>query len=132
MVLSTAIWYYENVMTTLTVKIPEALDRSIAMAARRERVTKSELVRRAMAKYVAQTGEDHKFQSALDLAGGLIGSVRGGPVDLATNAKYMDDYGKGHGRSFCWIQVRWWPHSVVTTMLMPGRNHNSPHFRRPF
>ncbi|MGO9991829.1 MAG: CopG family transcriptional regulator [Steroidobacteraceae bacterium] len=94
MVLSSAIRYYETIMTTLTVKIPEALARSIAMAARRERVTKSELVRRAMAKYVAQIGEDHKFQSALDLAGGLIGSVRGGPVDLATNEKYMDDYGK--------------------------------------
>lgn len=92
-VLSSAIRYYEYVMTTLTVKIPEALERSIAIAARRERVTKSELVRRAMSKYVAQAS-DHKFQSALDLAGGLIGSVRGGPVDLATNAKYMDDYGK--------------------------------------
>jgi ABC-type amino acid transport substrate-binding protein len=94
MVLSIATRYYEKIMTTLTVKIPEALERSITIAARRERVTKSELVRRAMAKYVAQTGEDHKFQSALDLAGDLIGSVRGGPVDLATNAKYMDDYGK--------------------------------------
>ena len=94
MVLSIATGYYENVMTTLTVKIPEALERSIAIAARRERVTKSELVRRAMAKYVAQTGENRKFQSAIDLAGDLIGSVRGGPVDLATNAKYMDDYGK--------------------------------------
>jgi hypothetical protein len=94
MILSTAIGYYQKIMTTLTVKIPEALGRSIASAARRERVTKSELVRRAMAKYVAQNGEDHKFQSAMDLAGDLIGSVRGGPVDLATNAKYMDDYGK--------------------------------------
>lgn len=81
-------------MATLTVKIPAALERSIAMAARRERVTKSEWVRRAVAKYVAQNGEDHKFQSALDLAGDLIGSVRGGPADLATNAKYLDDYGK--------------------------------------
>ncbi len=81
-------------MTTLTVKIPDALDRSIASAARRERVTKSELVRRAMAKYVSQPGKDRKFRSAFDLAGDLIGSVRGGPADLATNAKYMDDYGK--------------------------------------
>ena len=48
-------------MTTLTVKIPEALERSIVSAARRERVTKSELVRRAMAKAIAQTGEGHKF-----------------------------------------------------------------------
>jgi Ribbon-helix-helix protein, copG family len=94
MVLSVATRYYEDVMATLTVKIPEALERRIAITARRERVTKSELVRRAMAKYVAQTREDNKFESALDLAGGLIGSVRGGPVDLATNAKYMDDYGK--------------------------------------
>jgi hypothetical protein len=94
MVLFSATWYYEKTMATLTVKIPEALERSIAIAARRERVTKSELARRAMAKYVAQIGEDHKFQSALDLAGSLIGSVRGGPADLATNAKYMDDYGK--------------------------------------
>lgn len=81
-------------MTTLTVKISESLERTIVLAARRERVTKSELVRRAMAKYVAQTGENQKFQSALDLAGSLIGSVRGGPADLATNAKYMEDYGK--------------------------------------
>ena len=94
MVLYSAIGYYGTDMTTLTVKIPEALERSIALAARRERVTKSELVRRAMTKYVAQIGEGQKFQSALDLAGGLIGSVRGGPADLATNAKYMDDYGK--------------------------------------
>ena len=94
MVLSSATRYYESVMTTLTVKIPEALERSIAIAARRERVTKSEVVRRAIAEYLARTGKDHKFQSALDLAGALIGSVRGGPVDLATNAKYMDDYGK--------------------------------------
>jgi hypothetical protein len=78
----------------LTVKIPEAPERNIAMAARRERVTKSELVRRVMTKYVGQIGEGRNFQSALDLAGGLTRSVRGGPANLATNAKYMDDYGK--------------------------------------
>ncbi len=93
-VIFAAIRYYESIMTTLTVKVPEALERSIAIAARRERVTKSEFIRRAMAKYVAQIGEGHEFQSALDLAGGLIGSVRGGPVDLATSAKYMDKYGR--------------------------------------
>src|SRR6202022_2739305 len=94
MVLSSAIRYYETAMTTLTVKIPEALERGIAMPARRERVTKSELVRRAMTKYVAQTGEDRKFQSALDLAGRLIGSVRGGPANPAPTANNMVEYGK--------------------------------------
>jgi ABC-type amino acid transport substrate-binding protein len=91
---SSATRYYENVIAMLTVKIPEALERSITIAARRERVTKSELVRRAIAKYVAGVGEDHKFQSALDLAGDLIGSLRGVPADLATHTKYMDDYGE--------------------------------------
>jgi hypothetical protein len=81
-------------MSTLTVKIPEALERNIALAARRERVTKSELVRRAMTKYVMQAGKKSELRSALDLAGGLIGSVRGGPSDLATNPKHMDGYGK--------------------------------------
>ena len=71
-------------MSTVTVKIPDALKRNIALAARRERVTKSELIRRAMTKYIAQTGDKHEYQSALHLAGNLIGSVRGGPVDLAT------------------------------------------------
>jgi len=47
-----------------------------------------------MMKYVEQTDEGQKFQSALDLAGGLIGSVRGGPADLSTNPKYMAGYGK--------------------------------------
>ena len=33
--------------------------------------------------------------SALDLAGGLVGSVEGGPGDLATNPKHLNDYGEG-------------------------------------
>ena len=33
--------------------------------------------------------------SALDLAGELVGSVEGGPGDLATNPKHLNDYGKG-------------------------------------
>jgi len=93
-VISCAIRYYRIDMNTLTVKIPEALERDIALVARRERVTRSELVRRAMIKYVAQSDTTKAFQSALDLAGGLIGSVRGAPADLASNPDYMDGYGK--------------------------------------
>ncbi len=94
LVISYGIGYYWPNVNTLTVKIPEALERSIALVARRERITKSELVRRAMAKYVAQSDDAKAFQSALDLAGSLIGSVRDGPADLASNPAYMDDYGK--------------------------------------
>jgi hypothetical protein len=30
----------------------------------------------------------------IDLAGDLIGSIRGGPVDLSTNNKYIRRYGR--------------------------------------
>jgi hypothetical protein len=48
--ISTAIGYYGNIMATLTVKIREALERSIAIAARHERVTNS-------AKYMDDYGK---------------------------------------------------------------------------
>ena len=32
--------------------------------------------------------------SALDLAGELVGSVEGGPGDLATNPQHLNEYGK--------------------------------------
>ncbi len=35
-----------------------------------------------------------KHGSALDLAGDLVGSVEGGPGDLATNPKHLNDYGR--------------------------------------
>jgi Arc/MetJ-type ribon-helix-helix transcriptional regulator len=89
-----ALRYYVSAVRTLTVKIPEPLERNIALVARRERISKSELVRRATTHYVAQRDEKRSFQTALDLAGGLIGSVRGAPADLAANPDYLDDYGK--------------------------------------
>lgn len=33
-------------------------------------------------------------QSVLDLAGTLVGKYRGGPVDLSTNKKHLDDFGQ--------------------------------------
>jgi hypothetical protein len=43
-------------------------------------VTKSELVRRAITKYLAQIGEGRKFQSTPNLAVGLIGSGEAVPL----------------------------------------------------
>jgi predicted transcriptional regulator len=81
-------------MATLTVKISAQLGREIAAAARGQRITKSELARRAMIKYVAEADKARTFQSASDLAGELIGSVRHGPADLASNPDHFDGYGK--------------------------------------
>ncbi len=81
-------------MATVTVKIPAELERSVAQAARRERVTKSELVRRAMRQYVEKKDKGIRRRSALDAAGALVGSVRGAPADLSTNAQHLEEYGK--------------------------------------
>ena len=81
-------------MTALTVKIPSELGRAIAAIARAERITKSELARRAMIKYIAQADSAGRYQSAADLAGPLIGSVRGCPADLASNPAHLNGYGR--------------------------------------
>ena len=57
-------------MNTLTIKIPPSLDSALAQASARAQVTKSELVRRAVAAYLAAGSERNAGQpSALELAG---------------------------------------------------------------
>jgi len=81
-------------MTTLTIKISAAMEREIEQATQREHLTKSELVRRALAAYIARQAGAGKFVSALEQAGDLVGCFEGGPGDLATNPVHMDDFGK--------------------------------------
>jgi Ribbon-helix-helix protein, copG family len=81
-------------MNSLTIKLPAALDRELALASRRERLTKSELVRRAVAAYVARSPDPQGFVSALEQAGDLVGCFKGGPKDLASNPKHMAKFGK--------------------------------------
>ncbi len=81
-------------MNTLTVKLPEALELELARASRRERLTKSELVRRALVNYIAQGQAKPAFVSALQDAGDLTGCFAGGPTDLASNPRHMDGFGK--------------------------------------
>ena len=81
-------------MGTLTVKIPQSLEREITRIARRRRMTKSEAVRRAMEQFIARDEETKSFQSALELAGNLVGSVKGAPADLASNPRHLEDYGR--------------------------------------
>lgn len=80
-------------MSTLSIKITPALEREIDLASRREHLTKSELVRRAVAAYVLRPTGPAKFVSALEQAGPLVGCFKGGPKDLASNPKYLHDFG---------------------------------------
>ncbi len=82
-------------MNTLTIKIPPSLDSALAQASARAQVTKSELVRRAVAAYLAAGSERNAGQpSALELAGDLVGCFGGGPDDLASNPRHLDDFGR--------------------------------------
>ena len=79
-------------MDTLTIKIDPDLVRQLNDASAREHVSKSELVRRAIAAYVGRG--QAPFTSALDQAGDLVGCFGGGPRDLASNPKHMKDFGR--------------------------------------
>jgi hypothetical protein len=82
-------------MNTLTVKVPPELDAQITSASHSEQITKSELVRRAVVAYVTRRPRGKPaFVSALEQAGDLVGCFEGGPRDLASNPKYMKDFGK--------------------------------------
>lgn len=82
-------------MQILTVKIPAGLERDLDRAAEERGVSKSQLAREAIAVYIRRPAVKGKpAKSALTLAGDLAGRIRRGPRDLATNPRYMSDYGK--------------------------------------
>jgi hypothetical protein len=58
---------------------------------RRTGQSESELVRRGL-RLVAK--ETRRRLSALDVAGDIVGSVKGGPKDLSTNPKHMEGFGE--------------------------------------
>lgn len=80
-------------MRTLTVKIPERLERELSAATKRRGRSKSELVREALSAFLAQQETRAGGISALDLAGDLVGCISG-PKDLSTHLKYLDGYGR--------------------------------------
>ncbi len=86
--------YYHTTMGTLTIKLPPGLENELEHASEREHLTKSEFVRRAIAAYIAPRSAQGDFVSALDQAGDLVGCFAGGPADLSSNPRHMDDFGK--------------------------------------
>lgn len=81
-------------MGTLTVKIPEALQRELERASLQAHLSKSELTRRALVSFIARGDREQPVSSALDLAGDLVGCFQGGPSDLASNPDHMKDFGQ--------------------------------------
>lgn len=79
-------------MKTISLKIPQALDARVSAVARRRRMSKSALIRQALAAFVARPNGRREV-SALEAAGDLVGCLEG-PGDLSFNPKYMKDYGR--------------------------------------
>jgi hypothetical protein len=80
-------------MKMLSVRLPERLHRQLTATARRQKVKQSALVRAALESYLA--GPNGAMPGSLyELCKDLIGGVESGIPDLATNPKYMEDFGR--------------------------------------
>ena len=80
-------------MNTISIKIDPELERALVLASEREHLSKSELIRRALVSYLNQRSAA-AAPSALDLVGDLAGCFSGGPADLSSNPRHLDDFGR--------------------------------------
>ena len=84
-------------MAVISLKLPEALDAQLTEQAQRRRLSKSELVRRAVTAFL-QASEDGleapMAPSAAELLADLVGCCDGGPADLSSNPEYLAGFGE--------------------------------------
>jgi predicted transcriptional regulator len=76
----------------VSIKLPLELAEEIDAMARRRKLSRSDVIREAMAEYVVRSESSSRL-SALALAGDLAGSLEG-PEDLATNPVYLEGFGE--------------------------------------
>jgi Ribbon-helix-helix protein, copG family len=79
-------------MKTISLKLPDDVDRELSARAERVGTSKSALIREAIEGLLAK-GSGGRKGSFLELAGDLIGCVEG-PGDLSYNKEYMKDFGR--------------------------------------
>ena len=80
----------------ISLKLTEDLDDQLTAQAQRRRLSKSELVRRALSAFLQlseQGGDGLQPQSAADLLADLVGCCEDGPADLSSNPAYLSDFG---------------------------------------
>jgi hypothetical protein len=85
-----------HAMAVISLKLTEALDAQLTEQAHRRRLSKSELVRRALTAFLQSSELDVEGgspQSAADLLADLVGCCEGGPIDLSSNPAYLSDFG---------------------------------------
>jgi predicted transcriptional regulator len=79
-------------MSTVSLKIPPALDRAVEELAASRGVSKSAVIREALERYLT-TGAKPAKASFLALAKEYAGCVEG-PPGLSSNADHLDGYGE--------------------------------------
>ncbi len=80
-------------MKTMSLKLPDELDRKLTAAVKQRGIAKSDVVREALAQYLADA-QSPRSGSLLALAGDLAGCVDDLAPDTSTNPKYLDDFGR--------------------------------------
>lgn len=83
-------------VVVISLKLTEALDAQLTEQAHRRRLSKSELVRRALTAFLQPSSEGAEGagpQSAADLLADLVGCCEDGPIELSSNPAYLSDFG---------------------------------------
>lgn len=77
-------------MTTISLKVPEALERRLKHLAAKRRTTRSAVIREAIEQFARSSAD--RVDSCLALASDLIGCVDG-PPNLSHSKKHMQGFG---------------------------------------
>ena len=86
---------HTNQTAVVVVRLPKALNARLKGTAKRRKVSKSAVVRQMLESYLPRDNGSAKRKPTFgDLAGHLIGCVKGGPRDASTNPKYMEGFGE--------------------------------------
>ncbi len=75
-------------MTTISLKLPDALLREVEREAEAKRVGKSAVIRDCIERGLRRGKPATETPSCLDLMGHMVGSFRG-PSDLSTNRRHL-------------------------------------------
>jgi hypothetical protein len=78
---------------TLSLRISKTESKALKLRARKEGVSRSSVVRRALRAYGVMP-ESESVKTGYDVIKHVIGKSRGGPKDLSSNPKHLSDYGK--------------------------------------
>lgn len=80
-------------MRMISLKLPEGIACQLEEEARGRNVSKSRLVRDAVAEYLNRHAPAKK-RTALEAAGDLVGCIKDAPEDLSTNPAHMRGFGR--------------------------------------